>query len=272
MPLVQSTARRVASLLGRNSAMIRHLRPAYESLLDKLHGGRGIPWPVNGVTYRIDPRQRPRFGQHYEAETAAFLARRVTPGMTCFDIGANVGAYVLQLAHWSAPDGRVVAFEPNGGAREVLTRHIAWNGLAGRVRIVPVAVGAEIGEHVLFAAGADGMSRLSAANNALAATAEQTRVPVTTIDAFCLESKEQPDVILLDIEGFEIEALRGATATISSHRPLIVVEMHPNVWSSSNTSRAEAENLLRDLRLRPVSLSGQRDPLGDHGQVYLEPV
>lgn len=268
---MQTTARRVSGLLGRNSALIRNLRPAYESLLDRIHGGRGIPWTVNGVEYRIDPRQRPRFGQRYESETAAFLARRITPGMTCFDIGANVGAYVLQLAHWSEPSGRIVAFEPNAGAREVLARHVAWNGLTGRVQIVPAAVAGEPGELTLYAAGADGMSRLAAANNALAATASQTRVPVTTVDEYCRTSHSLPDVLLIDIEGFEIQALRGARDTIRRLRPIVVVEMHPNVWNSANTTRRGAESLLQDLRLRPVPLSGQKDPLEDHGQVYLEP-
>lgn len=271
VPIVQTTARRVAGLLGRNSALVRGLRPAYESLLNRIHGGRGIPWTVNGVEYRIDPHQRPRFGQSYEAETAAFLAKRITPGMTCFDVGANVGAYVLQLAHWSKPSGRVVAFEPNAGAREVLAQHVAWNGLTNRVQIVPAAVAAEPGELTLYAAGADGMSRLAAANNALAATAEQTRVPVTTIDEYCRTSYSLPDVLLLDIEGFEIEALRGARDTIQKLRPIVVAEMHPNVWSSANTTRQSAENLLRELRLRPIPLSGQKDPLEEHGQVHLEP-
>lgn len=272
MPLVQSTAKLVASLVGRNSGAIRALRPAYEAFLHGLHGGKGIPWTVNGVEYRIDPAERPRFAPEYERETAAFLSQRIQPGMTCFDVGANVGAYVLQLAHWSAPEGRVVAFEPNEGARRVLATHIEWNGLSDRVEVVPTAVSAESGEHVLYAAGADGMSRLAEANNALAATAAQVRVPVTTIDDFCSSRRLRPDVLLIDIEGFEIQALRGARATIQSHRPLIVVEMHPNVWSSAATTRAGAESLLAELRLRPVALSGQRDALEDHGQVWLEAI
>ena len=272
MPIVEAAARRVSSLLGRNSALIRNLRPVYESLLGSLHGGNGIPWTVNGVEYRIDPKERPRFGQNYETETAAFLAKRTCPGMTSFDVGANVGAYVLQLAHWSAPSGKVVAFEPNHGAREVLGRHILWNGLSGRVQVVPAAVAAEPGEQTLYAEGASGMSRLAEPNNSLAATARQERVPVTTIDAFCEAGNAPPDVLLIDIEGFEFEALRGARETILLHRPLIVVEMHPNVWASANTTRASAELLLSELRLRPVALSGQNDPLNQHGQVWLEPV
>jgi FkbM family methyltransferase len=267
---MQQTARTVASLLGRNSALIRAIRPAYESLLHSLHDGKGIPWTVNGVEFRIDPRERPRFGEHYEAETAAFLQSRIRSGMTCFDIGANVGAYVLQLGNWSKPDGRIIAFEPNTGARDVLATHIEWNGLDSRVTVVPMAVGSSVGESVMYAAGADGMSRLSEANRGLKDSAIESKVAVTTIDTYCRAHNVWPDLILLDIEGFEIEALRGAREAIARSRPVIVIEMHPNVWSSSAASRPQVELLFAELGVKAMGLSNQRDPLDDHGQVYLE--
>jgi FkbM family methyltransferase len=270
MEIVQQTARAVASMLGRNSALIRGIRPMYESILMSIHEGKGIPWEVNRVSYRIDARERPRFAHNYEAQTAEFLAKRIQPGMTCFDIGANVGAYVLQLAHWSAPSGRIVAFEPNTGAREVLARHVEWNGIAGRVTVVPAAVSSAPGESVLYAEGADGMSRLAEANRGLRDRAVEIVVPVTSIDTWCRANSLWPDVMLFDIEGFEIEALRGAREAIARTKPILAAEFHPNVWQTSNASREQAEAVLAELRLRPVPLSGQKDPLEEHGQVWLE--
>jgi FkbM family methyltransferase len=270
MEIMQQTARAVASMLGRNSVLIRRIRPVYESILMSLHEGKGIPWEVNGVQYRIDAKERPRFAHNYEAQAAEFLAKRVKPGMTCFDVGANVGAYVLQLARWGAPLGKIVAFEPNTGAREVLARHIAWNGLAARTTVVPSAVSSKPGESVLYAEGADGMSRLAEANRGLRGSAVELIVPVTSLDTWCAANGTWPDVLLLDIEGFEIEALRGAREAIIHSKPIIVVEMHPNVWHTSHASRPAAEQLFAELRLRAVALSGQKDPLDEHGQVWLE--
>src|SRR5882762_3437602 len=115
MSLLQTTARRASGLLGRESWLIRRTRPVYESFLAWSGHGQGIPWAINGVTYRVDPHYRDRLGQNYDAPVAAFLRERVKPGALCLDVGANVGVYVLQFAHWSAPTGRVVAFEPNPG-------------------------------------------------------------------------------------------------------------------------------------------------------------
>jgi FkbM family methyltransferase len=186
-------------------------------------------------------------------------------------VGANVGVYVLQLAHWSSPGGRIVAFEPNPGAREVLERHVRMNGLQERVRIVPAAVGECSGEDILYATEANGMSRLGAPNKALAGHVDEITVPVVTLDEYCKANALVPDWLFLDIEGFEIAALWGARELIKSRRGNLglVVEMHPNVWDSANTTRAGAESLFEELGLRAIPLTGQSDPLGDHGIVHL---
>lgn len=271
MSLLQETARRAAGLLGRESWLIRRLRPAYESLLERSNNGMGIRWKINGVTYRVDPHHRHRLGQNYDAPVAAFLRHRVKPGTVCFDIGANVGVYVLQFAYWSAPTGRIVAFEPNPSACSILEKHVRMNELSERVRIVPAAVGEISGEQILYAAEADGMSRLGEPNPALEGNVTRITVPVVTLDEYCASAGLQPDWLFIDIEGFEIAALSGARELIRERRGTlgIIVEMHPNVWGSANTTRARAEELFADLGLRAVALTGQSDPLGDYGIVHL---
>jgi FkbM family methyltransferase len=272
MSLLQTVARHTSGLLGRESRLIRHLRPAYESLLDWSGSGNGIPWTINGVTYRIDPHQRHRLAQNYDAPVAAFLRQHVKPGSVCFDVGANVGVYVLQFAHWSGPTGQVVAFEPNPSAAVILEKHVRMNQIAERVRIVSAAVGETSGEQVLYAAEAEGMSRLGAPNQALAGKVTEITVPVVTLDEFCSSERLKPDWLFIDIEGFEIAALSGARELIQSRYGElgIVVEMHPNVWDSSNTTRARAEMLLKELGLSAIPLMGQSDPLNDYGLVHLK--
>ena len=272
MSLVQALARRVSGLLGRESRLVARLRPAYESALELLSGGRGATWEINGETYRVDPRQRHRLGQHYDAPVARFIRERIRPGAVCFDVGANVGVYVLQFARWAGPAGRVVAFEPNPAARAVLGRHVELNGLGGRAEVVGAAVGAARGETTLYAAGADGMSRLGAPNELIADGVSEITVPVVTLDDFCEERGAEPDWLLIDIEGFEIAALAGARRLLGRRGDdlHVVVEMHPNVWHTAGATRESASALLAELGLRPVPLTGQRDPLGEHGLVYLE--
>jgi hypothetical protein len=76
---------------------------------------------------------------------------------------------------------------------------------------------------------------------------------------------------MVDIEGFEIAAIAGARQLIKEKRDLlIVVEMHPDVWSSADTTRRSAEELLDELQLTPIPLQGQSNALDDHAIVHLQ--
>ncbi len=271
MSLLQATARHTAGLLGRESTLIRRLRPAYEDLLAWFGNGKGIEWTINGKVYCIDPHYRTRLGQHYDGTVADFLSERVREGAVCIDVGANVGVYVLQFARWSGPTGKVIAFEPNPSAREVLQRHVRMNGIEKSVAVIPSAVSSIAGEEILYAAESDGMSRLGAPHERLEDQVTEIRVPVCTLDNYCETNNVDPDWLLIDIEGFEIAALSGARNLIQrrANELGIVVEMHPNVWDSANTSRAQAERLFSELKLEPVPLTGQSDPFSEHGIVYL---
>ena len=260
----------MAGAAGRESWLVRRLRPTYAALLDL--GGRGVEWEINGERFRVDPRYRHRLGHSYDAPAARFIRERVRPGAVCVDVGANVGVYVLQFARWSGPAGRVVAFEPNPEARRVLARHVGLNGFAERVEVIEAAVGDARGEATLYAAGVEGMSRLGAPNALLKARARPLRVPVVTLDDFCRARDLRPDWLFIDIEGFELSALAGARRLVRERGAALhlVVEMHPNVWDTAGATRDTAAALLDELGLRPVPLTGQRDPLGEHGLVYLE--
>ena len=265
-----NAARAVARALGHESRLVRAARPLYEWLLQRLSGGRGIPWRINGVPCRIDPRLRARLARDYEVEAARFLAARVRAGDVCLDVGANVGAYVLQLAHWSRPNGRVIAFEPNPAAAQLLEWHARVNRLTDRVAVIRAAVGAESGTAMMRVAGIDGRGRLGVENPELAGHTAPVQVPVTTIDAFCGARGLKPRWLLIDIEGYEIAALQGARRTLAADpRPEVVVEFHPSAWPLSGTSRAAAEALLRELGATPVLLTAQGDPFTTHGIVHL---
>jgi FkbM family methyltransferase len=242
------------------------LRPAYECFLNTRYLGRGIPWSINGAPFRIDARFRAQMGRTYDPEIAAFLRSRITTGMRCWDVGANVGVYVLQFAAWGA---RVTAFEPNPRTAAALRRHIEMNKFSRSVEVVAEAIGAEPGTAILYAESCDGMSRLGAPNKLLPRTQPLT-VPLTTLDEYVARSHSRPDLVLIDIEGFEIQALSGAKKLIDSKEDLLIlVEMHPNVWESAETDRRTAERVLSDLRLIPEPISGQTDPLGEYGTVLL---
>ena len=51
-----------------------------------------------------------------------------------------------------------------------------------------------------------------------------------SIDAFCAARGTSPDVIKVDVEGAELDVLRGARQTLASCSPALFVEFHPSLW------------------------------------------
>jgi FkbM family methyltransferase len=274
MSMLQRWASRAVRTLGAQSWATRAVRPIYGAMLQLIGARRGIAWSINGVDVRIDPRFRWQMAADYDRPVAGYLSQRVRAGDLCLDVGANVGVYVLQLAAWCAPVGRVIAFEPNPNAREVLQRHVQMNGLEARVEVIPDAVGREAGAATFFGAAADGMSRLGSPNPRLSGAAlSREAVRVTSLDEFCGSRGLQPNWILIDIEGSEIAALAGARELLRRRGAAlgVVVEMHPASWADVGTSLREAEMVLAEIGRRAVPLTGQSDPLREYGIVSLEP-
>ena len=240
-----------------------------ETLIRAFFRTRGVPRVVNGVSLRVAPAVRARFTPDYDRPLADFLRSRVRVGDEVWNVGANVGIWTLQMASWVGSTGTVVAFEPNPATVAVLRHNIRLNGLGERIEIVQSAVGEHEGQVEFFAAGTDGMSRAGQAHPTLSETTT-LMVPATTLDTVAASRGTAPSWIVMDIEGWELHALRGARHVLG--RSNIVVEMHPSAWPWSGHSRSDFEQLLNDLRLRAVPLSGQRDALADYGHIRLERV
>jgi FkbM family methyltransferase len=251
--------------------MNRFTQRGYTSLLRVLCAGRGLAWRVDDVTtLRIDPRCRWIRNSSYEADVAAYLRRGIRQGQCCVDVGAHVGFYALQMALWTAPGGRVIAFEPNPTARAVLRANVALNRLGDRVTIEPSAAGAASGTADLFHSGeTSGLSRLDAPNPASASGAP-VRVPVVTLDEYCATHRVQPDWILVDAEGADLAVLQGAAALLRDTPVQVVVEMHASLWDPRHTTPAGFEAFLRSCGRVAVSITGQQSPFVDYGTVALQ--
>jgi len=79
---------------------------------------------------------------------------------------------------------------------------------------------------------------------------------MVTIDAFCRARGINPDFIKIDVEGWELSALRGARETIRRNRGRLAlfVEMHPSMWPLIGVSKEEilAELDTQQMRIAPL--------------------
>jgi FkbM family methyltransferase len=136
------------------------------------------------------------------------------------DIGAQYGDYSVLAA--KSFGSNVVAFEPMKENFAALTEFVEINGLTHKIKTHNLAVGS----------GSE-MSIEKRKNMIVQEGSE--RIRTAKLDEF----KLSPDLLKLDVEGFEIEVLKGAANTIEKHRPRVIMETH------SVKLRMEADEFLK---------------------------
>lgn len=147
----------------------------------------------------------------FEPQVSAVAFALIRPGMTVLDIGANIGVHTLHFSKLVRADGLVLAIEPNPVARGELERNIALNGISN-VRVFPDVLWEREGEEEFFypVTGQEAMGGL--ASNRRFRAAYEARVHTSTLDGLLGRNGiEKVDFVKLDVEGAELQVLRGAT-------------------------------------------------------------
>jgi FkbM family methyltransferase len=153
------------------------------------------------------------------------LRRLLAPGDVFYDIGANVGFFTLVGARLVGPSGRVVAFEPVPWCARAVGRNIELNDFS-HASIRAEAVGATDGRARLLVVGEASWSHLESTGRH-ADVRDEIDVTVVSLDSLVAAGTiPPPDVMKIDTEGAELQAIEGARATIAEHRPAIVCELH----------------------------------------------
>ncbi|MGE5467875.1 MAG: FkbM family methyltransferase [Ignavibacteria bacterium] len=149
---------------------------------------------------------------------------RVQPeaGDWIIDGGACFGDTAAFFATSVGRDGRVFAFEPLPVHAEVIELNARQNGLQQRLQIVPAGLG-DASNTVTDIGG--GLARVTSPGFSMAGREDQ--VPIVSIDDFVAKEKlERLDFIKLDIEGFELKALKGAADSIARFRPKLAISLY----------------------------------------------
>jgi FkbM family methyltransferase len=153
------------------------------------------------------------------------LRRLLAPGAVFYDVGANIGFFTILGARLVGPGGRVIAFEPVPACARAVARNIALNGFA-HAEIREEAVGAASGSARLLVVGEASWSHL-ASTGRHADVREEIDVAVVSIDELVAAGAiPPPNVLKIDTEGAELQAIEGMRATIARDRPAIVCELH----------------------------------------------
>jgi len=157
------------------------------------------------------------YGEYAELELQLLL-RLAKPGDVVIDAGANIGALTVPLARRVGPDGWVLSVEPQRLVHQMLCANVAANGLAN---VVAQWCGLGAAPGVAVVPPLDHSKEQNFGGIGLRGSGAGERVPVATIDSLDLPAC---GLIKIDVEGMELDVLRGAAQTIRKHQPRLFVE------------------------------------------------
>jgi len=144
----------------------------------------------------------------------------VDPGAVVYDVGAHVGQYTLLASQRVGSDGRVLAIEPFPRNLRMLRRNLAINHIANTFIVEAAASNARGVAH--FQEGPD----TEASMGHLTEAGGEIEVATVRIDDLVASGYPAPNVVKMDIEGGEGEALLGMQDTLRSLHPAIFLATH----------------------------------------------
>jgi FkbM family methyltransferase len=167
----------------------------------------------------------------YEPMTQATLLsimRHAPRRAAFFDVGAHIGLYSAMIsAVYAGNDVRTYAFEPTPDTARICRAVRKYNGL--NYAVVETALSSEPGVAALYLSNKTESS--NSLNPRFRAHTQEVVVPMTTLDAFAMETGVDPYLIKIDVETQEPQVVRGALELIARARPWIVCEILPEFHS-----------------------------------------
>jgi FkbM family methyltransferase len=166
----------------------------------------------------------------YNHEVIAVLKKIVRPGMTIFDIGANIGEITMVAAKLVGHGGSVIAFEPIDRIADSLASNVMHNNLC-QVTIERLALSDQEGKREIYSSCGQDIREENCGLGSLYRTAiEQAPLQIVslcTLDDYMQEHSIQSlDIIKIDIEGAELPCLKGAKNVLHQYKPILIVELN----------------------------------------------
>jgi len=168
----------------------------------------------------------------HEAQSTDFLKTILKKDMIALDVGSNIGYFALLEARYVGNKGKVFAIEPSPRNSELLETSLQWS-LFTNIKQYTNAIGSHNG--IIDFIEAPQFNR-SCVKELFDGQANSIKVKMVSIDSFVKTHRiKKLDLIRMDIEGYEWNALQGMKQTLKKLKPKwLFIEVHPLTLKENN--------------------------------------
>lgn len=171
----------------------------------------------------------------------------IEPGQFVADIGGNIGVYAKYLSERVGSSGRVISVEPIPSTFDILSSNLRKLGLSN-AKAMNCAISDSEGQVTMhvprYDSGGEDFYGARIGNAKVGSSVRTFVVPATTLDAL-LAAVPKIDFIKCDVEGHELNCIRGALKTIERTKPAWLIEISEDL-DDRNSSSYQASRLLHD--------------------------
>jgi len=184
-----------------------------------------------------------------EKESIVWCKRLIRPGMVAVDVGAHIGYYTRLFSQLVGNSGHVFAFEPCSENFAVLSKNLNPKKFPN-VHLYNKAVGAENRQGTLFISPGHSNHSL---NQGYTKNMGQEQVEIVSLDSVLYQKGiERIDFVKIDVEGGEINVLRGMKETLKASPALsMLVEFNPAALQAGGWEPVELIHQLEDAGFHP---------------------
>ena len=182
-------------------------------------------------------------------EILQVLQQLVRPGDTVLDIGAQLGYFSLHVARLVSSAGRVYCFEPDPRAFARLSQAIRLSRIDW-IKTFQTALSAREGTMDFYLSPTLGWS--TGVKNSHLEHLQQVSTRTAPLDLLVGQGEIPSRIRLakIDVEGFEMEVLRGMRNVLATSRPILVLEINTQMLHAQGTSPSEIVRFLESFEYR----------------------
>lgn len=174
----------------------------------------------------------------------------------CFlDIGGHRGLF-SGLFCAANPQNRAFCFEPSPALAKSARALATLNGFSDRFHVLERAAGAQSGRSTMLVDPVGGFVQVERFANTMWGEPREIRLEIESVDDFCRNQKVSPELLKIDVEGYEHEVLLGAAQTLARLRPWVFLELHLHYLEARGIAVSETLGLLTEQNYRLTLLDG----------------